>query len=155
MQSVFLIANLVATVGWVLLLAACLIPRLRAPAFVVSGLAVPALLSIAYLGLLAMVLTTPQPQPMDMGSLDGVRALLATSQGAVTGWVHYLAFDLFIGAWIVRDAVARGLGAWWLPPILIATFIAGPVGLLAYLAIRTVRRGPAPGKLPAAGTAVP
>lgn len=140
MTSVFLIGNLVATAGWALLIAACLIPRLRGFAFRLVGLAIPAILSLAYACLLYVVFTAHEGR-IGMSSLDDVRTLLGTPSGAVTGWFHYLAFDLFIGGWIARDAVARRVGAWWLPPILLATFVAGPVGFLAYLAIRAVWRG--------------
>jgi hypothetical protein len=137
MQSAFLVGNLVATAGWLLLIAGCLVPRMRTMAFKLSGLAIPALLSVAYLGLMYVVFASADA-PIGVNSLDSVRALLGTPEGAVTGWFHYLAFDLFVGGWIARDAIARGLGAWWLPPVLLATFIAGPVGLIVYLAIRTV-----------------
>ena len=57
----------------------------------------------------------------------------------LAGWVHYLAFDLFIGAWETRDAAARGVPHAWVVPCLLMTFLLGPIGLLAYLAIRGLR----------------
>jgi hypothetical protein len=52
------------------------------------------------------------------------------------GWVHYLAFDMFVGAWIVRDAIALRVSALLLAPVLFATLMFGPVGLLLYVALR-------------------
>ncbi len=57
---------------------------------------------------------------------------------ATAGWVHYLVFDLFIGAWQVRDAGRRGLSHLAVIPCLIVTLLFGPAGLLCYLALRLV-----------------
>lgn len=54
------------------------------------------------------------------------------------GWTHYLAFDLFIGGWEVRDARQRGIPHLLVVPVLVLTFLVGPAGLLLYLAIRLV-----------------
>jgi len=48
----------------------------------------------------------------------------------LAGWVHYLAFDLFIGSWEVEDAAANGIPHWLLLPCLFLTLMVGPVGLL-------------------------
>ncbi len=68
------------------------------------------------------------------------------SQGVmVFGWTHYLAFDLFAGLWIARDADAKGFSRLVQAPVLITTFLAGPIGLLVWLAIRE-RRARASGR---------
>jgi len=54
----------------------------------------------------------------------------------LAGWVHYLAFDLFIGAWETRDAMARRIPRLLLAPCLVLTFMLGPIGLLCYHAVR-------------------
>ena len=54
-------------------------------------------------------------------------------------WIHYLAFDLFVGLWIARDADAKGFSRFVQAPILLATFMAGPLGLFLWLAIREKR----------------
>ena len=54
----------------------------------------------------------------------------------LAGWTHYLAFDLFIGGWEVRDAQRRGIPHLLVVPALVLTFLFGPAGLLLYLAIR-------------------
>ena len=64
------------------------------------------------------------------------------SGGVTVGWTHYLAFDLFIGIWIARDADAKGFARWIQAPILFATFMAGPVGLLVWLIVREHCRRP-------------
>ncbi len=72
----------------------------------------------------------------DFSSIDGIRTLFSVDGGIFIGWVHYLVFDLFIGAWEARDASRRGFSHWLLIPCLFFTFIAGPVGLLLYLVLR-------------------
>jgi hypothetical protein len=54
----------------------------------------------------------------------------------LAGWTHYLAFDLFIGGWEVRDAQRRGVPHLFIVPALVLTFLLGPAGLLLYLATR-------------------
>ena len=65
------------------------------------------------------------------------RAVSPASKGGITvGWIHYLALDLFTGLWIARDADAKGFGRLGQAPVLLATFLAGPLGLLIWLVIR-------------------
>ena len=78
-------------------------------------------------------------------SLAAVAALLATPNVLLVGWVHYLAFDLFLGAWIARRAAAEGPQLRALLPALPVTFLVGPAGLLLFLALRGLAaRGGAP-----------
>jgi hypothetical protein len=64
------------------------------------------------------------------GSLQAVRTLFATDPVLLAGWVHYLAFDLFIGVWIAERLDSERVSRWLQAPILIATFMFGPLGLL-------------------------
>jgi hypothetical protein len=54
----------------------------------------------------------------------------------VAGWIHYLIFDLFVGAWEARDARRRGVPHLLLVPCLLFTLMIGPVGLLLYVVVR-------------------
>ncbi len=73
-------------------------------------------------------------------TLDGIAALLGTPGGAAAGWVHFLAFDLFVGRWAYLDSRQRRLGAWLVSPALFFTLMAGPLGLLLYLLARQSQR---------------
>ena len=75
------------------------------------------------------------------GSLAGVAQLFDNEYLLLAGWVHFLAFDLFVGAWEVRDARRLSLRHVLVVPCLILTFMLGPVGLLAYLGVRAGVRG--------------
>jgi len=71
--------------------------------------------------------------------LSGIAALLGSPTGATVGWLHFLAFDLFVGRWIYLDGRERGVHAWALAPVLFLTLMLGPCGFLLYLIVRHVR----------------
>lgn len=68
--------------------------------------------------------------------LAQIAALLGTPAGATIGWVHFLAFDLFVGRWVYLDSRERKLTAWLVSPILFVVLMFGPLGLLLYLLVR-------------------
>jgi hypothetical protein len=119
---------------WLLLVAA---PHSRVTSRVVHFGALPLLLSVAY----ALLLFSEDAgnAEANMFSLAGVMAIFDQPQTVVAAWLHYLIFDLFIGAWEVRDAARRQIPHRWVVPCLALTFVFGPVGLLAYLLLRLAR----------------
>ena len=76
------------------------------------------------------------PSGASFSSLAGVMAFFTSPVAATAGWIHYLVFDLFIGAWETRDAHARGLSHLAVIPCLILTLLFGPAGFLLYLGVR-------------------
>ncbi len=72
-------------------------------------------------------------------TLDGVAGLLGSPAGAAAGWAHMIAFDLFVGRWSYLDSRERGIPVLVMAPILVLTIMLGPLGLAAYLAVRTRR----------------
>jgi hypothetical protein len=77
--------------------------------------------------------------PADFTTLAGTMALFDSPGGATIGWIHYLAFDLFVGIWIARNADAHKISRWLQAPILFFTLMAGPIGLLLYLLLRQLK----------------
>jgi len=71
-------------------------------------------------------------------SLHGVAAFFSSPYALTAGWVHYLVFDLFVGAWETRDAKRRGIPHLLVIPCLVVTLVVGPVGLLLYIVLRAV-----------------
>jgi|FLYL01.1.fsa_nt_gi hypothetical protein len=66
-------------------------------------------------------------------SFHALRTNLSQEWIFLAAWAHFLAFDLFVGVWLFRDAKYYGIR----PPIyLLLTLFAGPLGLLAYLIAR-------------------
>lgn len=129
-DALFQLANPTALLGWMALLVSPLAPRI---AQMIAGAAVPLLLSLAYAGL---VIAFWWEAPGGFGSLTEVQSLFTHPQIALAGWLHYLAFDLFLGAWEVRTARAEGIPHWAVVPCLILTFLFGPAGLLAFAILR-------------------
>lgn len=132
-DDLFGICNMTAMAGWLALLASPFAPKL---ADRISGLAIPALLSTAYAGL---VLAFWSGAPGGFDSLPNVMLLFTVPQVALAGWIHYLAFDLFIGAWEVRTARAERIPFLIVVPCLALTFLFGPAGFLAFSALRAAR----------------
>jgi hypothetical protein len=98
---------------------------------------VPLLLGTTYVVLLA---TAHFPAGAGFNSLAQVAALFGVRQALLAGWIHYLAFDLFTGAWEARDAVQLGISRWLVAPCLLLTLLFGPVGLCLYLLLRLTLR---------------
>lgn len=71
-------------------------------------------------------------------SLDSVAMLLGNPAGATIGWIHFLAFDLFVGRWAYLDSRKHNISAWLASPALFFTLMLGPFGFLLYLVIRTI-----------------
>lgn len=135
---IFDFGGTLALLGWFALLVALFVKAARRFAFPAAQLVIPALLAVGYI-----LLIWQGRAGFDQGgfdSIDAVRALFANDAALAAGWLHYLAFDLFIGAWISRDAAARGVHPLFVLPCLPLTFLLGPAGLLLYLAIRTALR---------------
>jgi hypothetical protein len=72
-------------------------------------------------------------------TLSGVEALLGSPAGATIAWVHFLAFDLFVGRWIYLDSQERRISSWLMAPVLLLTLMLGPAGFLFYLVVRSTR----------------
>jgi hypothetical protein len=139
-DTVFGAANLLALVMWAALV---LLPRWPALLSAILYLGV-GLLCLAYAtGIIGILSGGFDPggarAPVDFSTIAGVRAIFASDGGATIGWIHYLAFDLFTGLWIARDADAKKFSRLIQAPILLATFMAGPLGLLLWLGIRERR----------------
>lgn len=137
-EQVFSIANGVALLSWLLL---ALAPR-KGWALLIAGRIVPAGLAVLYTIVIALTFAGADG---GFSSLASVAALFNQPWLLLAGWVHYLAFDLLVGAWEVRDASRRGIPHLWVVPCLFATFMFGPAGWLLYMGLRTLRAPPAAG----------
>ena len=125
-------ASLLAMIGWLLLLFLARKPVAQ----LVAGVAIPLILSVGYLLLIALHFRGAEG---GFGSLADVAMLFQKPELLLAGWIHYLAFDLFIGAWETRDAQRNGLPHLVVIPCLVMTFMLGPIGLLFYFAIRSAK----------------
>ena len=129
-ERIFPLANSTALLGWLILVFA---GRVRWAAALVTGVLLPLIFAVLYTGLIAAHWGETQGS---FGALSGVAALFRNPWLLLAGWVHYLAFDLFIGSWQVRDAASLQIPHLAVIPCLILTFFFGPAGLLLYFVIR-------------------
>ena len=129
-NQLFSILNGVALVTWILLI---VLPRQRWVAGVLAPTVVPALFATVYI---AIVATKWWGSAGGFSSLADVATLFGQPWLLLAGWVHYLAFDLFVGSWELRDARERGIPHLAVVPCLALTFMFGPAGWLAYTGLR-------------------
>ena len=134
LENLFTALNYSVLPAWLLLAFA---PRWGVTKLLVHSFLYPILLGGAYSALLIAALFFGQSSS-DGGfsSIAGVSALFSHPVGVLTGWTHYLVFDLFVGAWISRDAIQKGINYWLVIPCLFFTLMFGPVGLLLYFLLR-------------------
>lgn len=140
-QTVFELTNTVALAGWLLLAAA---PRkpLVLSAVLYAGVGLLCLAYVAmFVGMTGGVVDPLRDGPAPPFSYDvaGIRALLDSEGGVTIAWTHFLAFDLFVGLWIARDADAKKFGRLVQLPFFFLTLMAGPIGLLGWLIVRERR----------------
>jgi hypothetical protein len=132
-EQIYTLANQLAIACWVVLAISLFWNRLRHVAQWLAKFGMPVLLGLVYLG--AVLLKDPQAGG-DFSSIAGVRQLFESDTLLLAGWVHYLVFDFFVGAWIARDSLDRGIHGLLVLPCLFLCLMAGPLGLLLYLSIR-------------------
>jgi len=130
-EQLFSWAGQAASYGWLILI---FLPRIKALFFIPQYL-IPLGIGLLYAGLMLAHYSNSNG---GFSSLEDVRTLFESDHILLAGWVHYLAFDLFIGAWIARKADKIGISRLLQAPILIATYIFGPIGLVLFLFMRTV-----------------
>lgn len=137
-EQFFQLANAAVMPAWALL---ALAPRWQLTRRLVHSALYPALLGVAYAAGFAATFEggASASGGADLSGLAGIGAAFAQPRILLVGWLHYLCFDLFVGAWQARDAQRHGVSHWLLLPCLFLTLMAGPLGLLLYLAVRFLR----------------
>ena len=143
-DGVFAATNIIALIGWLLIAAG---PRGPKTLALVLYLGV-GLLCFIYAALVVGLHSgwfepnrlsgAPPPNFLDY-NIAGLRNLFMSDGGLVLGWTHYLAFDLFVGQWIAKDADHKGFSRLVQLPVLFLTLMIGPVGLLVWLVVRDRR----------------
>lgn len=134
MDLVFSASSLLVMPLWLLMIA---LPRWRATVAIMRSPLVVLPAALLYTGLILPGLLDVLPA-LARPELGPIAALLGTPTGATIGWVHFLAFDLFVGRWVYLDARERGTSPWLVSPVLVLVLMVGPLGLAAYLGLRTL-----------------
>ena len=132
METIFTLSNLFVLPFWALMI---FLPHWRWTQRIMRTLWPVVVLAVVYAVLLLTQIGGVAGSLLNP-TLAGIAGLLGTPAGAAVGWVHFLAFDLFVGRWAYLDSRERGISAWLVSPTLFFVFMAGPLGLLLYLAVR-------------------
>ena len=144
MASLFRFSNLLVLPLWGLMI---LLPRWRWTTRIMRSPFVSALPAALYATLVLPQLREIWPI-VSRPVLSSVAMLLGSPAGATIAWVHFLAFDLFVGRWIYLDSQERRFNPWLMAPVLFLTLMLGPAGFLLYLMVRFVIATPAKTKEP-------
>lgn len=129
-EILFKVGNVAVLPGWMLLVAA---PRWKPTATLICPVVLPGVLAAGYAALLVGWIGNSTG---DFHSLAGVAALFERRELLLAGWWHYLAFDLIVGSWEVRDAQQLGVKHLLVVPCLVLTLLCGPLGWLCYMTVR-------------------
>ncbi|HLL93931.1 MAG TPA: ABA4-like family protein [Spirosoma sp.] len=137
-ENAFSLANLLVLPQWLLMLVA---PRWRVTQVLAQWLPIPMVLAVFYLYYLFATPPAANGASLDFrafSTLQGVMSLMGSGrkETALAGWIHYLAFDLVAGSYILRDGQTREIHHGWLVPCLLLCFVLGPSGLLLYGVMR-------------------
>ena len=130
--ALFQFANLWIMPFWLLMI---VLPHWNWTKRIIGSLWIVAPLLLAYALLVLPQALAVLPALLNP-TIPGIAGLLGTPTGATIGWIHFLAFDLFVGRWVYLDSRTRQITAWVASPILFLILMFGPFGLLLYLLVR-------------------
>ena len=127
--SIFSVVNSVALLTWLALIARPRHPRVLQWASQI----VPFVFAMIYSVIVVMRISRVDG---NFNSLTGVATFFQDPWILLAGWVHYLAFDLFVGGWIATRAAELRMSHLLLVPVLLLTFMLGPIGLLSFAILK-------------------
>lgn len=127
-ESIFSVCSTGVLVGWLALIAGY-----HKPWSVIAARWVAIVLAVVYVAVLGLHFGEAEG---GFGTLAEVMQLFDNKWVTTGGWIHYLCFDLFVGAWIVNEGQKASLAWWRVLPALPFTFLFGPAGLLVFFALR-------------------
>jgi len=133
-SDVFSIVGMLALPMWVLLI---FLPKWKITRFLIDYKIIPIILSVIYAIYIIQALIAGGM--MDFGSLKSVMQLFTVENAVLAGWIHYLAFDLLVGMWIVNQNKTLQIHPVIIAPCLLGTFLFGPVGFLVFMIIKTIK----------------
>lgn len=132
-DTLFSIVNTYALCAWLLIL---IFPHadFLQPVVRIGGIMI---LALAYTVVIPMGFSADSGA--DFSSLAGLRAGFSSDWALLAGWIHYLAFDLFVGLWIHEQSRQIALPRIFRWLCLLCTFMAGPFGLVLFYLFRFIK----------------
>jgi hypothetical protein len=125
--QLFDFANLFVLPFWMLMI---FFPKWGVTQKIMASLLPFVVLAGLYIYLFSGAITPESAQALSNPQLADIAQFFATERVAATGWVHFLAFDLFVGRWIYWEGQKTGI---WTIHSLILGLFAGPIGLLSHV----------------------
>lgn len=138
-ELMYQIANAIVVVPWMLMI---FLPRGKVTDWAVYSYFVPLLLGLAYVIFFSQSLSQSNPDLANFSTLEGLMGLFQSKGAVLAGWLHYLAFDMVVGIWMVKNAQKHNIAHLWVIPCLLLAFMAGPTGFVLYWLIRRFNRVP-------------
>jgi len=136
-ESLFSLLNTIAIIGWLGLFIA---PKWKGTLWIVRSGVLSLVLAVSYL--ILFIYFAQSSGGLNLGeafsSLKGIIGLLSNEYAMLVGWAHYLAFDLFVGAWIVGNAITNQIPHYLRIPCLFFTLMTGPIGFLLYFIVKSI-----------------
>ncbi|MFD2588829.1 ABA4-like family protein [Croceitalea marina] len=132
--EVFSVTNLAAMPMWLLMI---FLPKWKVTRFLIDYKIIPLTLALVYA--IYIFIAIKAGGGMDFGSLASVMQLFTAENAVLAGWVHYLAFDLLVGMWMLDQNKTLKIHQLLIAPCLLGTFMLGPIGFLAFMIIKTIK----------------
>lgn len=132
-STIFSLGNSFVLFGWILLI---FLPKWKyTQTLVLRGIIL--LLVVVYTILIVQGIGNFKPD--SFSTLANVKILFQDDTAVTAGWLHYLAFDLFVGAYIVRKSKTAGIPRIIYTLILPFTFMFGPIGYLLFTIVNIIK----------------
>lgn len=132
---VFSLAGMITMPMWVLMI---FLPKWKVTLFLIDFKIIPLILAVIYGIYIAQALYTGGM--MDFGSLSSVMELFTQENAVLAGWIHYLAFDLVVGMWMLDQNKKLKIHQLAMAPCLLGTFMFGPIGFLVFMIIKAIKQ---------------
>ena len=133
---IFNFSNILILIAWGAIIIS---PQKKISRILISYPWIPLILSFFYI---YFIIISGGLMEADFSSLNGIVTLFknATPESAAAGWLHYLAFDFWVGTWIIKHSRKEKISNKIIVLPLLLTFILGPVGILAYSVILLAKK---------------
>ena len=133
---IFNFCNILILIAWGAIIIS---PQKKISRILISYPWIPLTLSFFYI---YFIIISGGLMEADFSSLNGIVTLFknATPESAAAGWLHYLAFDFWVGTWIIKHSRKEKISNKIIVLPLLITFILGPVGILAYSMILLAKK---------------
>jgi hypothetical protein len=134
-ENIYLFANWGVVPFWLLLV---FIPNHSITKFFCHSIIAPLLLALAYIFVTHQIILEGnilEAFKLYL-SLDSLNEIYSNESVRLVFWLHFLAISLFIGSWIAGDCQRYMVPKILSIPCIVATYFAGPVGIVVYWFIR-------------------